>query len=106
MRELPPPLSPKRFSETTIIWSWKPSSDLGRLARKDATHQTTTLAGTTNRGTNSASCKLTEEQVLFVYESNLPDKYLATALNVSRRSIRSIKKGEKWGWLTQKDKPT
>ena len=51
------------------------------------------------RGTRVHTAKLTEEQVRLIRSSSGTQVGLAERFGVSRRTIRSIRDGSKWGWL-------
>ena len=54
-----------------------------------------------SRGTNNKSHKLTEEQVIDIYISNLSHRKLADKYNVSKTLISDIKNNKWWSWLTK-----
>jgi len=56
--------------------------------------------GTDNRGERSARAKLSEQNVLDIFNSNKSKRELSEEYGVSYSSIRDIKNGMNWGWLT------
>ena len=52
------------------------------------------------RGRNNNNSKLNETQVIEIYNSKLSSRKLAMKYNVSRATIRYIKKQIVWRWLT------
>lgn len=53
------------------------------------------------KGNDSYVNKLTEEQVIEIYKSNLTQKELSEIYGVSRSTIGHIKLGLNWSWLTK-----
>lgn len=54
------------------------------------------------RGVSNGQSKLTEEQVLSIFNSELGYRKLSKEYNVSKATIMQIKKGIIWSWLTSK----
>ena len=59
-----------------------------------------TRHGTELRGTDHHSCRLTEEAVLSIFNSDRSNKELAATHNVSPSTVTDIWKGRTWRWLT------
>ena len=53
------------------------------------------------KGNDCQNSKLTEEEVVEIYLSNLPIKELMEKYNVSRSTITHIKYDRNWTWLTK-----
>ena len=53
-----------------------------------------------NYGSKNGQSKLTENQVLEIYNSSISNKELAKIYNVSTKTINNIKNGKYWKWLT------
>lgn len=54
-----------------------------------------------SRGTKNFCNKLSEKEVLKIYNSKLGYRKLSSEYNVSSTTIRNIKKGINWSWLTK-----
>jgi len=52
-------------------------------------------------GRNNPKCKLTEDEVIKIFQSLLPDKELAKLYNISVPTVRDIKKRKTWTYLTK-----
>lgn len=52
------------------------------------------------RGRESNMCRLSENDVLDIFASSLPQRELAKRYSVSQPAIGLIKRGKNWGWLT------
>lgn len=70
-----------------------------------ATHQEnsrdTLRDGTHNRGERCGMAKLTEDQVRHIYHDDRPIGAIAATYGVARITVRRIKDGERWGWLSK-----
>lgn len=56
-----------------------------------------------NRGTKNFRNKLTEKEVLAIFQDKTrTQQKLAEKYGVSQSTVNHIKKGLTWGWLTQK----
>lgn len=60
----------------------------------------TIIHGRTNRGYKHWSNKLTNDQVLSIYKDNRSCFIISKEYPVSETSIRDIKTGRSWAWLT------
>lgn len=58
------------------------------------------IAGTRTRGVKASTSNLTEANVLIVFRSNEPVKQAAERLSVHTETIKRIRSGATWGWLT------
>lgn len=56
--------------------------------------------GTSNRGERCVTHKLSADQVLTIAASDANPKQIANKLGVHQRTVRSIRRGENWSWLT------
>ena len=60
--------------------------------------------GTLPLGTNVHNCKLSKEQVLDIFHAKLSRSFnrkaLAAKHNISEASVKAIRTGRNWGWLT------
>lgn len=54
------------------------------------------------RAENKTRKGLTNEDVLYIYNSTLPNKELAAMFNISTVSVSNIKIGKRWAYLTNK----
>jgi len=56
---------------------------------------------TVSRGTDNIRNRLTEEEVIIIYnDQEHTQHWLAKKYNVSQSSINHLKKGRTWAWLT------
>lgn len=60
--------------------------------------------GNSQRGSDNPASKLTESDVLDIYNSDSKHVELARLYGVSKHMIGYIKSGRKWGWLTNAGK--
>lgn len=60
------------------------------------------IDGTDSSGEKNGNGKLTEAEVLHIFQSDLSSPKMAEALNhkVSRATIKAIRSGRLWSWLT------
>lgn len=56
--------------------------------------------GTLNRGRRNGHAKLSEAQVLIIYNSSARQVDLAATYGVSKSTIRDIRQRRNWSWLT------
>ena len=56
---------------------------------------------TSNRGERHGKSKLTEAQVIYIYLSRDKQRVMARKFGLSPRTIRKIRYGEQWRWLTE-----
>lgn len=56
----------------------------------------------TFRGEKSHTAKLTEDEVLFIFNSKQSSSKLSKKFGVSRSAIKNIKNGKTWSYLTGK----
>jgi len=52
-------------------------------------------------GTQRPGNKLSEDDVIYIFKSNMINTHLAGIFGVHKQTISNIKKGKKWGWLTK-----
>lgn len=57
--------------------------------------------GRSTKGETNPMSKLTEEQVIKIFLDPRPNKIIAAEYDVAVKTIRRIKKGLKWEWLTK-----
>ena len=68
-------------------------------AEESKTH-TVDVSGV-KRGSDANRSKLSEEDVIYIYNSDETQRELAKKFNVARSTIHFIKNGDIWGWLTE-----
>lgn len=56
--------------------------------------------GTSNRGANAPANVLTERQVLQIFRDPRPTRTIASDYSVNAETVRKIKAGKTWAWLT------
>lgn len=58
------------------------------------------IHGTNNEGRQNGSSKLTEKQVIEIYNSPLSQTNLGIKYGIAGSTVGKIKRGQKWSWLT------
>lgn len=56
--------------------------------------------GRVRNGEQNIKAVLTSEQVAEIYLSSAPSKDLAERFNINPRTVRAIRQGTRWTWLT------
>lgn len=75
-----------------------------RWASKSENAADKIVAGTVTRGTLASTSGISEDDVVEIFHSDGPAKDAAKRYNVHEETIRRIRKGETWGWLTSQNK--
>ena len=95
--------NPNKYSHICHIDGNKLNNNYANLrwctAEESKTH-TVDVSGV-KRGTEASKNKLSEEDVIYIYNSDETQRALAKKFGVARSTIHFIKNGDIWGWLTK-----